>query len=146
MDVRTLVGPRLAWNVARYASSERSDRWLPHALLVERDDRTRVSSVEEAHMVCSRDARGKHWPVIDLDIPHRVVPSSTPGHGHLYLDVQMSWFRYVVLLFALRFAGVIGPGFLWWSLARGATFARLPGVNKDVSIGLLNKKGVSHAL
>lgn len=83
------------------------------------------------NLISSKLENGKHAPIIDLDGPHRLVPSTTPGHSHLYLDVEMSWFRYVLLLAALRYAGVIERGFFLWSLRRGQTFARLPWVKKQ---------------
>ena len=33
---------------------------------------------------------GMHKPVLDIDMPVRVEPSSTPGHFHLYIDRAMS--------------------------------------------------------
>lgn len=71
-----------------------------------------------------------HAPIIDLDFPHEYVRSSTDLHGHLYINVPMSRIRMFVMLAALRIAGVIEPGFFWWSLRRGATFVRPPGVEK----------------
>jgi len=130
---------RITWNVSRANSDHRSNRNFLHAMLVERDDRE-IAPLEESHMVCSRLPNGRHMPVIDLDGPHQLVPSSTAGHSHLYLDNEIPWWRYVILLFALRQAGVIEKGFLWWSLSRGSTFARLPGVGKDASIGIRKKE------
>lgn len=71
-----------------------------------------------------------HAPVIDLDRPHRYVASSTPGHGHLYLDTPMTWDQYVDILKALAAAGVIEDGFYENTLRRGAGFVRRPGVAK----------------
>lgn len=71
-----------------------------------------------------------HAPILDLDFPHHYIPSTNPGHGHLYLDVPMSRLRMIFLLWALRVAGVIEQGNWWWSLRRGGTFVRVPGVQK----------------
>lgn len=73
-----------------------------------------------------------HAPILDLDGPHRYVPSSTPGHGHLYLDQPMPRVKMWAILAALRWAGVIESGFFWWSLRRGGTFVRPVGITKDV--------------
>ena len=67
-----------------------------------------------------------HAPVIDIDVPVRLIPSTTPGHTHLYIDVPMSRVRMMVLLWALKVAGVLEMGSFWWSLRRGATFVRVP--------------------
>lgn len=94
-------------------------------------ERTQVDTEDEANIVSSLTEDGTHAPVLDLDIPHRYVPSSTPGHGHLYLDVELDWNTYVALLAQLHACGVIGSGFFYWSLRRQATFVRPPHVKKD---------------
>jgi hypothetical protein len=71
-----------------------------------------------------------HAPVLDIDIPMTVVESSTPGHHHLYFDVEVPWHRYVVLLDALADAGIVERGWVEASKAEGATCVRLPGVPK----------------
>ncbi len=73
-----------------------------------------------------------HMPVLDLDIPHQLVPSSTPGHSHLYLDLPMGWDQYARLLEVLAEVGVIEKGYCEASLARGFSAARLPGFTKDM--------------
>lgn len=76
---------------------------------------------------------GKHAPILDLDFPHVYVPSTTPGHGHLYLNVEISRWRMFVLLWGLYVGGVIEFGNFWWSLRRGGTFVRRVGVRKTES-------------
>lgn len=68
----------------------------------------------------------KHAPVLDLDFPAMLVPSSTPGHFHLYLDKVMTWPEYEQLLEALEVAHVLEPGYVSASRARRATFVRDP--------------------
>lgn len=82
------------------------------------------------NLISSLTTDGKHMPILDLDFPHRVEPSTTPGHSHLYLDVPISKWRWFVLMSALRFAGVIELGFYVWSIRRGANFVRLPDLEK----------------
>lgn len=85
------------------------------------------ANVVSSHIVGSR----KHAPILDLDFPHRYVPSSTPGHhGHLYLDVPTSRWRMYALLIGLYLAQQIEFGFLVWSIRRGGTFVRREGVEK----------------
>lgn len=72
----------------------------------------------------------KHKPVIDIDVPIRVYPSSTLGHFHLYIDKEISWFRYKVLLWAMVKAGIVEEGYLYASKHRKATHVRLPWVHK----------------
>lgn len=93
----------------------------------------RAVSPDEANIVTSLLPNGQHAPVLDLDIPHTLVPSSTPGHSHLYLDVALPWQEYTTLLKALMVAGIIQEGFYLGALARGHSDARLPWVKKETS-------------
>ena len=101
------------------------------ALIVGDEKMRRFAWYSEANLISSRTSTGKHAPVIDLDVPHRVIPSTTPGHGHLYIDVETSWPRYALLLLALRWCGIIERGHCYWSLRRGGTFVRLPHIRKE---------------
>lgn len=92
---------RADWGVADVVSSEAADLW---------------PCVEG----------GWHRPVLDLDFPHHYEPSSTPGHGHLYLDTPVEWRRYRKLLDAMEECGILEPGYVAASKARKATFVRLP--------------------
>lgn len=85
----------------------------------------------EANVVSSWLANGMHAPAIDIDgIEVRVLPSSTPGNYHLYIDKAMTWEVYRRLLYALEAAGIIERGYLLASIAKGQTFLRKPGVTK----------------
>ena len=84
------------------------------------------ANVVSSHVVGSK----LHAPIIDLDFPHIYEPSTTPGHGHLYLNVPIKRWRMYVLLFGLYIGGVIEYGHLVWSIRRGGTFMRLPWIKK----------------
>lgn len=75
----------------------------------------------------------KHRPVLDLDFPAQLIPSSTPGHFHLLLDKPMAWVTYRYLLIALRDAGLLERGYADAALARGYTAVRLPWIKKESS-------------
>jgi hypothetical protein len=83
-----------------------------------------------ANLVSSLCSDGKHRLVIDLDVPAHLEPSTTPGNHHLYIDVPMEWETYQRLLYALRAARIIEPGYCDVSVKQGQTFVRLPGVKK----------------
>lgn len=90
---------------------------------------------EDANLVSSLCEDGQHRPIIDLDIGATLVPSSTPGHGHLYIDVPMSFDTMIALIDALASAGVVERG---WSRAvrnRGMTLVRPPWVKKPPELG-----------
>lgn len=86
--------------------------------------------IGSANLVTSEFRDGLHRLVIDVDHPLWVLPSSTPGHGHLYVDVPMTWFHAVDILEAMSEAGVVEPGYVASSKARGYTAVRLPWVSK----------------
>ncbi|WGM21837.1 hypothetical protein QEH68_06595 [Paenarthrobacter sp. OM7] len=75
-----------------------------------------------------------HRPVFDVDFPVSAIPSSTPGHFHLYLDKELTWLQYRRLLEALNFAGIIEGGYLQASVARGFTSVRMPSVKKAAPV------------
>ena len=72
-----------------------------------------------------------HAPVIDLDFPCELIPSSTPGHFHLVIDKKLSWAKYSKLLDALADAGLVEEGYANASLQRGYTSIRLPWVKRQ---------------
>lgn len=72
-----------------------------------------------------------HAPVLDLDFPVAVVPSTTPGHYHLYLDWTLSKENYFKLLDTLADVGLIESGYVEASRARGYSAVRLPWITKD---------------
>jgi hypothetical protein len=71
-----------------------------------------------------------HYPVIDLDVPVTYVPSTTEGHGHLYIDVPMTADQQWALLAVMVSVGLVEPGYLAASMKRGYTSVRLPWVKK----------------
>jgi hypothetical protein len=85
---------------------------------------------EHANLVSSLCADGTHAPALDLDHRARLVPSSTPGHAHLYIDEHLTWAQYRALLRGLHRAGLIDASVYWRSLDRQATYVRPPWVKK----------------
>lgn len=118
-------------NQLQYVSS-----FEPYAPPAEGDDprpsvRTNVEELDKANVIISREVGFRtHRPVLDLDIEAKLVPSSTPGHFHLYLDKSMSWEDYCELLYVLAKVGIIEPGYASVSMARGYTAVRLPWIKK----------------
>lgn len=72
-----------------------------------------------------------HKVVLDIDFPAQLIPSSTPGHFHLLIDVEMAWGNYADMLEAMRDAGILEEGYVSASIARGFTAVRLPWVKKE---------------
>lgn len=85
---------------------------------------------EQANLVSSSCGQGVHMPALDFDLPARLIPSTTEGHFHLYIDKPMAWDKYEALLVAMRDAGLLQPGFVKNSIERKATFVRPPWIKK----------------
>jgi len=84
-----------------------------------------------ANVITSEISPGLHAPVLDLDFGARLVPSSTPGHFHLYLDKAMPWDTYRELLYALSKAGIIETGWANASASNGFSCVRKQGHYKQ---------------
>lgn len=56
------------------------------------------------------ETKATHLPIFDLDVPHRLVPSRTPGHSHLYVDVEVPADKLRAVIVAMVDAGLMGPG------------------------------------
>jgi hypothetical protein len=106
----------------------------------EYETRTATTSLESATSISSRVMGGAaspmtemHKPVLDIDMPVKAIESSTPGHYHLYIDKELSWEDYELLLRTLAAVGIIEPGYLDASVMRQHTSVRLPWVRKDAA-------------
>lgn len=92
--------------------------------------------IEKANLITSKVERYPygveyHRPVLDIDFEAQLIPSSTPGHYHLYLDKQIPKQTYMNLLTVLKQAGIVQPGFADAAIERGASSVRLPWIKKD---------------
>lgn len=97
----------------------------------ERYERRERANGPGANLVSSLTEGGLHAPVLDLDVPAFLLPSSTPGHSHLYIDVEMPWRTYRALLRAMKDAGIIEKSFYRGSIQRKQTMVRPPWVKKE---------------
>lgn len=73
-----------------------------------------------------------HLPLIDLDVEHAYFTSSSEGHGHLYLNVQLNHEKYGKLLDVLYECGIIEKGIIEQYKRLGYTNLRLPGLKKGL--------------
>lgn len=96
------------------------------------EEREPATSIAEANVSTSirEDAKDSHALLLDLDVPAWLIPSSTEGHSHLYVDVKIPTSTYFHLLDALADAGVIQRGYANSSKHRGGTALRLPWIKK----------------
>ena len=86
----------------------------------------------DADVVTSELKTFNHIVALDIDYDAHLLPSSTPGHWHLYLDVPggIPNRQYMKLLKQLSKCGVIEPGYYRASKKRGHTALRRPGGEK----------------
>lgn len=91
-----------------------------------------VEGVEHMANLVSSHIHGSklHAPILDLDVKHVYIESTTEGHAHLYLPPMKRW-RMFVMLLGLRVAGVVEMGNFWWAIRRGGTFVRKPNIQKQ---------------
>ncbi len=94
-----------------------------------------VSDPDEADLITSGIATSGspsswHTVMLDLDVPAVLVPSTTEGHSHLYIDVPVRWEVYQELLAVLAKAKILESGYVAASRNRGFTSLRLPWVRK----------------
>lgn len=110
------------------------------------EDRREVNTLDEADVVSSlRDDSSlpgdlddfdlpstRHALVLDIDHPSWLIPSTSPGHYHLYIDVPegITDPKWRNLMVALAEAGVIEKGYKGVSLDRGFSCVRMPWVEK----------------
>lgn len=73
-----------------------------------------------------------HKPVLDIDMAVTILPSSTEGHHHLFIDKEMPWSQYEKLLTVLAEVGIIEKGYLGACKARKHSAVRLPWIKKEV--------------
>lgn len=71
-----------------------------------------------------------HMILVDLDVEAALVPSSTPGHHHLYIDAEVRWEDYLAMLRAMQKCGVVEKGYVDATEARGEAYLRLPWIRK----------------
>ena len=85
-----------------------------------------TAPVDTAELICSDVGGDRHMPVIDLDLPCRLLPSGTPGHHHLYIDQAVTFEQYVAILVTMADAGLVQWGFVNTTRERGFGAVRHP--------------------
>ena len=129
MKIPKLLRPPLSGTILR-----RIEIWDDYGEVEE--VRPEAASVNDATVITSEvkhprpELPNAHKVALDIDLPIKVIESSTPGHGHLYIDHEMSWENYVKLMEVMVEVGLLERGYLGASLQRGFTSLRLPWIKK----------------
>lgn len=124
-----LLGPELLKSTKKMLRKNKSKDEYDEGFYTKIPDE--ASNVSDAELIASLNANGKHRPLLDIDFPAAVIPSSTEGHCHLYIDKELEWKDYQKLLNVLADLGIIEHGYRGASLARGYSALRLPWIKKN---------------
>jgi hypothetical protein len=100
-----------------------------------------ITSLIEGEDIHPSSSVMNHAPVIDIDVPCELVPSSQLGHYHLYIHKPMTWSQFHGILLALSTAEVVEPGYFQACTQRMYSSVRPVGTFKP---GL--KERVKHVL
>ena len=87
----------------------------------------------EPNLFGSKVNNNIHMPMFDIDYSAELIPSSTKGHFHLYLNRPVTWFRYRMVLRAMWKAGLIEKGVYLGALHYKEVYLRKPGVKKKIN-------------
>lgn len=134
VDLRHLVRrltwhSEIRWDVPDYVDD------VAHAV----DDRRATTDPEvvEAFSSCYRSdleldppRQRNHALLLDLDVPAWLLPSSTGGHGHLYVDLEIPEDKLWRFLDAAADIGLVEEGYVSACKARGMTSLRPPWIEK----------------
>ena len=100
------------------------------------DDVKPTNDINEANVISSiaqgmePGPHAEHYPVLDIDFPAHLVPSSTNGHCHLYIDIRLTDEQMWRLCDVLADVGILEPGYVGGCKSRGYTSVRLPWLKK----------------
>lgn len=119
-------------------AGDSSDALAPQQIImdhVQLHEATGVSSKINGYTSSDEDfyRADMHKPVLDLDCPHFYCESTTDGHAHLIIDVDVSWKDYIDLLTLLVKCRILEPGYVNVALARGESWMRTPWTRKEVA-------------
>lgn len=106
-------------------------------------DALEEAPLDQANLVVSRFAGGgieTHALLLDLDVEHEYWESSTPGHGHLLVNLKLTRQEWQRVMQVLRDVGVISPGYHDHSQRRGFASLRLPWIKKEEVDPILARK------
>lgn len=108
------------------------------ALMKRRAKNGNLRFVDEGsgNLISSMVAPDMHRPVLDLDFPHVYVPSTTPGHGHLYINnVVLNDLQHYLLISTLVELGILSRGSKIQLDSHGLSLTRPPHVKKKDHAG-----------
>lgn len=102
------------------------------------ETRKHVDRWEDANVLYSQklpevvveELDAQHVVALDIDLPMRVVPSTHPGRGHLWINKVLPWSDVTKLLRVLVEVGIVAASYEEHSLRRGYTCLRPAFIDK----------------
>jgi hypothetical protein len=67
---------------------------------------------------------------LELGVPVQILPSSTPGHHHVYIDAEMKWRPYRALCKAMVRVGLLESAFVDLMISHSMSMLLRPGLTK----------------
>lgn len=110
------------------------DSWVKEHEVIDGDPKLENASLISSEVHPKHNLPGLHKIVIDLDMDAALIPSSTRGHYHLFIDKYYSWDEYKELLTVLAKFGIIQEGYAQASIKRGGSYVRAPWYMKGMKI------------
>lgn len=86
-----------------------------------------------------------HALLLDIDCPAWLLPSSTGGHGHLYVDLEIPDDKLWTFLDAAADIGLVEEGYVSACKARGMTSLRPPWIVKGEEPSTLRRQAETEA-
>jgi hypothetical protein len=109
---------------SRSGSDEISEESFRHNA---KDGNLRFADPGKGTLISSLIGPDQHLPILDLDLPHKYVPSRSSGHGHLYLNHKpLTDAEYFTFMVMLEKYGVVSRGSLEQLKAVNASTVRPP--------------------
>lgn len=133
--------PNLSKFIHYHSNAIESDTYVTP----EDEIRQAVTDPKDANLISSEHrAPGSkfHYLMLDLDIPHQYIPSSTEGHGHLIIEKVMHEDTMWKILDMLVKAGILQEAFVTLAKRRGAVFLRHPDHPKKKENDLIEEDDV----
>lgn len=123
----------LRWTTPHNSGSDPSDpRPIDNTSDLQETDDLGLADIVTSQHKDEFGLTGRHMIMLDIDAPAALIPSSTPGHYHLYIERYMGWDAYVRILDAMANGNVLERGYVEASKKRGFTALRLPWVRKGL--------------
>lgn len=105
---------------------------VPHIDSHSYDGAIRAEAADGANLISSECDDGMHAPMFDLDFGAYLIPSSTQGNNHLYIEKKITWAQYENILKAFEAAGLVQEGWVRSARRDKRAYLRLPNIRKGM--------------